>query len=362
MINSSYLRAGDWVEVRSKEEILATLDKNGQLDGLPFMPEMFEDCGKRFRVYKRAHKTCDPPNGLSGFGMLHAVHLEDNRCNGAAHGGCQAKCLNFWKDAWLKKVAGETGPEVKVTGIAPANGSGPKTDKGCTEQDVIAGAFGKRDPATPDEPVYICQSTHLFQATVRLRSWDLRQYLEDYTSGNVSLGRMISAFLLFLYNQVESAGLGVGSALRLTYNLVQGVRGKTPYPWRLGKVPRGTKTPSSRSDVQPGELVRVKSHEEILATIDGSGRNRGMSFDPEMVPFTGQTFRVLDRISTIINEKTGKMQTLKNDCIMLDEVVCKACYSTHRRFCPRAIYPYWREIWLERVSPDESAGTESSTA
>jgi len=50
---------GDWVEVRSKEEILRTLDKQGKLDGLPFMPQMFKYCGKRFRVYRRAHKTCD---------------------------------------------------------------------------------------------------------------------------------------------------------------------------------------------------------------------------------------------------------------------------------------------------------------
>ena len=55
----SKLQAGDWVEVRSKEEILRTLDKQGRLDGLPFMPQMFQYCGKRFRVFKRAHKTCD---------------------------------------------------------------------------------------------------------------------------------------------------------------------------------------------------------------------------------------------------------------------------------------------------------------
>ena len=71
------------------------------------MPEMFEACGQRFRVFKRAHKTCDPPNGLQGRRMLRAVHLEEFRCNGAAHGGCQAKCLVFWKEAWLKRVDGE---------------------------------------------------------------------------------------------------------------------------------------------------------------------------------------------------------------------------------------------------------------
>ena len=40
------LRIGEIVEVRSPEEILATLDENGELDGLPFMPEMLAWCGR----------------------------------------------------------------------------------------------------------------------------------------------------------------------------------------------------------------------------------------------------------------------------------------------------------------------------
>jgi hypothetical protein len=34
------LKAGQWVEVRSREEILATLDERGRLENLPFMREM----------------------------------------------------------------------------------------------------------------------------------------------------------------------------------------------------------------------------------------------------------------------------------------------------------------------------------
>ena len=55
----SKFRVGDWVEVRSREEILRTLDDDGRLDGMPFMPEMFAYCGTRFRIFKGAHKTCD---------------------------------------------------------------------------------------------------------------------------------------------------------------------------------------------------------------------------------------------------------------------------------------------------------------
>src|SRR6266568_9336293 len=99
------LKAGEWVEVRSREEVLATLDERGCLENVPFMPEMFESCGQKFRVSKRADKTCDPAhNPWTIRRMTDAVHLEGARCDGARHGGCQAGCLIFWKEAWLKRA------------------------------------------------------------------------------------------------------------------------------------------------------------------------------------------------------------------------------------------------------------------
>src|SRR5262245_339295 len=89
------LRAGDWVEVRSKDEILRTLDVRGRLDEMPFMPEMFAYCGRRFRVVSSAHKTCDTISGTGGRRLPNAVHLDDVRCGGQAHDGCEAKCLIF---------------------------------------------------------------------------------------------------------------------------------------------------------------------------------------------------------------------------------------------------------------------------
>src|SRR5438876_946864 len=96
--------AGDWVEVRSKEEILGTLDKSGCLDALPLMPQMLAYSGRRFKVLSRAYKTCDTVSGhYAGRSLPDGIHL-DVRCDGATHGGCQAGCLLFWKQAWLKPV------------------------------------------------------------------------------------------------------------------------------------------------------------------------------------------------------------------------------------------------------------------
>jgi hypothetical protein len=359
MNSSARLRAGDWIEIRGKEEILQTLDSRGKLEGLPFMPEMFQHCGKRFKVFKRAHKTCDPPNGLEGRRMLNAVHLEGLRCDGQAHGGCQAGCLIFWKEAWLKRVneAEKPGTALGTSILAASTGSKP-LGNGCTESAVVAGT--RASGGQTERPVYVCQSTEVHSATQPLHWWDLRQYWEDLTSGNVRLSQMLDAFLFFLYYRVAESGIGLGSAMRWAYDGFQKLRGGTPYPARMGKVPTGMPTPAASREIRTGENVKIKDYREILETLDQESKNRGMYFDWEMVPFCNGTYRVQQRVRQIINEKTGEMIRFKTDAFILENVFCTSRYSKCRRFCPRAIYSYWREAWLESV-PAEPNSKERRT-
>ncbi len=357
MMNQSLgLRAGEWVQVKSKSKILETLDKNGQLDGLPFMPEMLQYCGQRLRVFKRSHKTCDPPNGLAARRMSSAVHLEDVRCDGQAHGGCQAGCLMFWKEAWLERASDLK--ETPLKGVrADSHADAQQRSKviGCSERDVRTGTRVPQDQASSEEPTYICQSTHLAHATQPLHWWDPRQYVEDYTSGNVGVSQILAAFLFTVYAAITEAGIGLGSPMRWAYDRFQALRGGTPYPSRVGKVPSGTPTPTATLNLKPGELVRVKSYQEILETLNEKWHNRGMYFDPEEVPFCGGTYEVLRRVEKIIDEKTGRMLNLKNDAIILKDVICLSRYAKCRKFCPRSIYAYWREVWLERVASEQAS-------
>ena len=342
------LRAGDWVEVRSKEEILKTLDTRGQLEGLPFMPEMLAYCGRRFRVFKRAHKTCDTVNDYKGRKMKDAVHLEGLRCNGLSHGGCEAGCLIFWKVAWLKKVV-DNSPHLgaDTNPLATENEPGDAFAQ-CTEADLLLGA---RPSNHGDEAVYVCQATQVPAATEPLSHWTLSQYIEDYTSGNVGLVRMARGFIFMAYHHyLVNLGIGWGPILIWLYDAFQRLAGGFPYPRRAGKIRVGERTPSANLDLQAGQLVRVKSYKDILATCDLSNKNRGMTFDAEMVPYCGRTYRVLKRVTKIVNERTGRMQEMKTPCIILEGVVCQSRYSDCRLFCPRNVYPYWREIWLERVT------------
>jgi len=343
------LKAGDWVEVRNREEILVTLDEKGCLDNLPFMPEMFAFCGKRFQVYKRAHKTCDTVFPVRERRLNAAVHLE-TRCDGQAHGGCQAGCLIFWKEAWLKPVIGNSVDAATLGGKAHSREISVMSTGGCTEAQVHARA--QTSDSNGEAPTYTCQATQLPYATTHLSPMDLRQYVEDYWSGNVGLWRIFCGLVYSIYFNLSQAGLGLGRPMRWFYNKFHFLWGGTLFPRNRGTIPAGQPTPSASLNLQQGELVRVKSFEEILRTVDVENKNRGMIWDAEMVPYCGGTYRVLRRVTKIINEKTGKMQEMKNACIVLESVFCQSRYSECRMFCPRSIYSFWREIWLERVAND----------
>jgi hypothetical protein len=326
MKNVLDLRVGELVRVRSAEEILATLDERGALDSLPFMPEMLPFCGKEFRVDRRATKACDTIDWSALRRMENAVHLEQLRCDGSAHGGCQAGCLLYWKEAWLERVPAS----------APSGADGAQ-----------AGALAVLEPNTrkgeeDGETIWSCQATELKRATPsEVPWWQPSQYVEDVRAGNATVVRVIRGLAIGFFNMLQL----LNTRLLPRYSLLHG-GGK--YPFLDGRA-SGTDA-TERLNLQPGDMVEVKSKDEILDTLDERDYTRGLRFDREMLRYCGRRGRVLRRVERIINEKTGKMISIKSDCIIIDGFICTG--DLHR-MCPRSIYPYWRESWLRRVGAPE---------
>lgn len=209
--------AGDWVEVLSKEEILRTLDQNGRLDELPFMPQMFKYCGHRFRIYKTAYKTCDTVSGhYAGRRLQDGYHL-NLRCDGVAYGGCQAGCLLFWKGAWLKRVDGPTPVQYVPKRTLPQTEETPSSLR-CTEETVTAAT----KQGVGEDARYSCQATELLKYTKPLRWWDVRQFVEIYRSGNRTLPEIARGFFyLFYYYGTLAFSDRWGRPSRWLYNRVQ---------------------------------------------------------------------------------------------------------------------------------------------
>jgi hypothetical protein len=323
------LRRGDLVEVRSAAEILPTLDEHGARDSMPFMPEMVAYCRRRFTVDRRAEKICDTINStLQSRWLPNTVLLDELRCDGTAHGGCQAECRFFWNEVWLRKV--EPHEPVRSTD------DDPSAVRALLER---VGANTRR--ASEDgKPRYRCQATEMAAASTPLSTTDPRPYIRELTSTNVSV-RTFARVMARAAVMQPAHHFGV---LR---------RPKGP----------NTRSPKSRPlDLQPGEWVRVKPREEIEATLTTEGSNRGLHFDIEMLPFCGQVLQVRGRVKRIVDERSGEMLEFGSDCVKLENAVCSGERSTGRWFCPREIYPYWRECWVERVDGKNGSNGSNGSA
>src|SRR5262249_4910726 len=152
-------------EVRSALEILATLDGDGSLDGMPFMPEMAAHIGRRYTVGRRVDKICNTIDKTGSRRMYDTVYLEDLRCDGSGHDGCQAGCRICWKEAWLRRVA---------EGAAAA---GP-SDEGFAELEgrTRSGSRTMRELKGEEVEVWRCQATDALKASERLKTSNLAQY------------------------------------------------------------------------------------------------------------------------------------------------------------------------------------------
>ena len=157
-------------------DILATLDADGALDAMPFMPEMLQYVGRRFTVSRRVEKICDTIAATGSRRVRDTVYLEDLRCDGSGHGGCQAGCLIYWKEAWLRRVDGE----------GQARLSDPER-KPELERRAQAGTNGAGAGRRVGNEVWRCQATEAFTATEPLKTSDLRQYWRELRGGNFGL-------------------------------------------------------------------------------------------------------------------------------------------------------------------------------
>jgi hypothetical protein len=297
------LLPGDIVEVRPWPEIEASLDSNGMLESLPFMPEMVKFCGCTLRVKKRLERTCEETHGHMRR-IRNTVFLEELRCDGACHDNCQKGCAFFWKEAWLKPACGHAqAPCVANCELFPF-------------------------PTRTDEGQYICQSTELVHATEELPTHNPAYLLRDLRARTYTLRELSRTIFYAAFLRVRRLITG------RSYRYVTGTNKRTP---------------NESLNLRSGDVVRVKSPTEIAKTLDQEGKNRGLAFTVEMLPFCGRTFRVLRRLDRMILDPSRTMVELRNT-VILEDVICDGCHIL-RGGCPRENFHYWREIWLTRVHP-----------
>ena len=299
------MEPGETVVVRPLEEIVDTLDTRRRYRGLVFMPEMEAFCGQKFKVFKTVETIKLEDTGEVRLLQSPLISLERVYCTGEQHEGCDRTCLHLWCEAWLK-------------------------------------------PIPPEEAI------EEFSASIHCPGHPPEMRAEESKTCNFLASTVIEVSV-----PAEGTPQGITATLRrLAMSVYRQMRatlvsGEPAAPTGAEQIP----------DIPPlnlveGEMVEVRSVDEIRATLDGRRRYKGLYFMPEMEKFCGQKLRVIKKVTRIKLETTGEMRTLKSPTVFLDGAYC---HGERHEGCGRACFHFWKEAWLNRVHDAQSTSGSSQS-
>jgi hypothetical protein len=99
--------------------------------------------------------------------------------------------------------------------------------------------------------------------------------------------------------------------------------------------------------LKAGDRVRVRSHQEIQATLNPWGELKGCSFMEGMTQYCGTSQRVFKSIERFMDERNYQMRKA-HGIVLLEGVLCEGTDALGR--CDRSCLFFWREEWLEKIA------------
>jgi hypothetical protein len=125
--------------------------------------------------------------------------------------------------------------------------------------------------------------------------------------------------------------------------------------WRSKRAGGSTAAPTpiataAAKTLQAGDLVRVRSRQEIEATLDRWKELKGCAFLEYMWPYCDTTQRVLQTMTRFLDERDYRVKRCRG-IILLEDVICHGTPVFGR--CDRCCHLFWREEWLEKIDGQE---------
>ena len=103
---------------------------------------------------------------------------------------------------------------------------------------------------------------------------------------------------------------------------------------------------TNHTQLNPGDIVRVRSREEIKQSLSPWNELRGCGFMDEMFQYCNTRQRVLKKVEKFLDERDYLVKKTSG-IIILENVICGGTKAFGP--CDRSCFYFWREEWLEKV-------------
>jgi hypothetical protein len=119
------------------------------------------------------------------------------------------------------------------------------------------------------------------------------------------------------------------------------------WPTEESSAPIVAQTAGKAVSFVAGDMVRVRSEEEIRAMLNAWNELKGCKFMEEQQQYCGTVQRILKPVERFVDERDYRVKKAKG-LVLLDGLICQGTHDYGR--CDRACFYFWREEWLEKIS------------
>lgn len=99
-------------------------------------------------------------------------------------------------------------------------------------------------------------------------------------------------------------------------------------------------------NLQPGDVVRIRSKEEIQSTLDRWNQLKGCAFMGEMWQHCGTEHKVFKLVKKFLDERDYLIKKCSG-IVILEGVYCEGTRDFGS--CDRSCFYFWRDEWLEKI-------------
>ena len=105
-------------------------------------------------------------------------------------------------------------------------------------------------------------------------------------------------------------------------------------------------TKSQKQNFWKGDIVRIRSHEEIRTTLNRWNQLKGCAFMPEMIHYCETRQKIHKKVEQFLDERDYLIKKC-NGIYILENVFCEG--TDDFGSCDRSCFFFWREEWLEKA-------------
>lgn len=100
------------------------------------------------------------------------------------------------------------------------------------------------------------------------------------------------------------------------------------------------------TDPKAGDLVQVRTANEIATTLSSGRKLEGCTFVEEMISYCGTIQKILKPVTRIMDEREHQLKKVTG-VVLLENVICQGT----KRFgpCDLSCFYLWRIEWLKKV-------------